>query len=196
MKGSWLFVSGAVCGTAISAILPRIAIHLHEATAHTREGIHAPTQAARAHTEEKFAFTVHAPMEEAAPLFGANKERGWSPRWDPHFIYPLPAADIEGMVFIVKHGPQTVTWVNTDFDVKNGLVRYVYVIPDAMTTVITVSLKPEGNQTNVEVKYDRTALNAEADTHVRRLAKQDRQAGPDWEAQINEYLKKRKSSAP
>lgn len=72
----------------------------------------------------------------------------------------------------------------------------MYVIPDAITTVITVSLKPEGDQTNVEVKYDRTALNAEADTYVRQLAKQDRQTGPNWETYVDGCLEKRKGSKP
>jgi len=196
MKSFWLFISGAVCGAAVSAVLPRITTHLHEAAAHTLNGVQAPTDAARAHTEEKFAFTVHAPMKEVALLFGAKKERGWSPHWDPHFIYPLPAADTEGMVFTVKHGRRSSIWINTDFDVKNGRIQYAYIIPDTMTTVITVRLKSEDSLTNAEVQYDRTALTAEAETLVRQLAEQDRRAGPHWDAQINGYLEKRKGSTP
>lgn len=194
MKSSWLFVSGAVCGAAVSAVLPRVAIHLHETASQITGGIHSPTAAIRAHTEEKFAFIAHAPMEEVAPLFGAKQERGWSPHWDPQFIYPLPAADAEGMVFAVKHGGRSSIWINTDFDVKNGRVQYVYIIPDTMTTVITIRLKSEGSLTNAEVQYDRTALTAEAETLVRRMAEQDRRAGPFWEAQMNGYLERRKGS--
>jgi hypothetical protein len=67
-------------------------------------------------------------------------------------------------------------------------VQYVYVIPDALVTVITLRLTLQGQQTHVEVEYDRTALNSEADGHVRRMAEQDRGSGPEWEKQINGYL--------
>jgi hypothetical protein len=196
MKGHWLFISGAVCGVAAVAVLPKAGMELNAAAAQTMSGVHAPAGAAPVHTEEKFAFTARASMKEVAPLFGANKERVWSPQWDPRFIHPLPAADVPGMVFTVKHGQRESIWVNTDFDVENGRMRYVYIIPNALVTVITVRLTPEGNHTTVEVQYDRTALNAEADARVRQMAQQDRKAGPDWEAQVNGYLEKLKRSAP
>ncbi len=126
-----------------------------------------------------------------APLFGANKERAWSPQWDPQFIRPLPAADMQGMVFTVRHGDLQAIWVNTEFDLKNGRIQYAYFIPDALVTVITLKLTPEGKQTKVEVEYDRTALTEEADSHVLQLAEKDRTSGADWENQINSYLAKR-----
>lgn len=192
MKSAWMFLIGGVCGAAI-ALLPRAAVHLH-AAAHAIRGSQAPVGAERAHTEEKFIFIVHAPMEQAAPLFGADKERVWAPGWDPQFIHPLPATDAEGMVFTVAHDHLKSVWVNTELNLKAGRVQYVYVIPDMLVTVITLRLKSEDNQTRVEVQYDRTALNPEADAHVQHLAKGDRNAGPEWEGQINEYLEKRQGS--
>ena len=144
----------------------------------------------RLHTKARFAFSAHSPLEKVAPLFGARKERVWSPQWDPQFISPLPAADVQGMVFTVKHGELNSTWVNTEFDLQNGRVQYVYLIPDALVTVITIRLKPERNHTMVEVEYERTALTEQADAHVRHLAERDRAAGPEWESQINTYLAK------
>jgi len=186
MKGPWLFVIGAVCG-AVVGLLPRAAMHLHNT-----HGGETMSGTGRAHTEEKFVFTARAPMERVAPLFGADKERVWSAKWEPQFIYPLPAKDAQGMVFTVAHGHLASVWVNTEFDLKNGRVQYVYVIPDALATVITLRLAPEGNETRVEVEYDRSAMNAEADTHVRHLAEQDRSAGAEWEKAVNEYLEKHK----
>jgi hypothetical protein len=127
-------------------------------------------------------------MSEVAPLFGAEKERVWAPGWDPQFIHPVPTADREGMVFTVKHDHLKAAWVNTAFDLRAGRMQYVYVIPDALVTVITIQLTPQGNQTRVDVAYDRTALSAEADAHVRHMAEGDRSSGPDWEKQINGYL--------
>jgi hypothetical protein len=192
MKGSWLFVLGAASGAALM-LLPKAAMHLHAAT-HAFRGDTASTSASRTHTEEKFVFTAHAPMEQVAPLFGADKERVWAPGWDPQFIYPLPAADAQGMVFSVAHHHLHTIWVNTELNLKDGRVQYVYVIPDALVTAITLNLAPKGNQTLVEVHYHRTALTPEADAHVREMAAQDRASGPEWEQQINQYLEKRPGS--
>jgi hypothetical protein len=59
-------------------------------------------------------------------------------------------------------------------------------------TVITLRLTPAGNETRVEVEYDRTALTPEADAHVQCMAEQDRSAGLEWEKAVNEYLEKQK----
>lgn len=183
MKGAWLFVLGALCGAAVLTA-PRIAGHLHAAL----HGGRNADSGERARTQEKFSFMAKGPMEKVAPLFGADKERRWSAGWNPHFVFPVPAADEAGMVFSVAHEHLRAAWVNTEFDLKNGRIQYVYVIPDALVTVITLRLNPEGEQTRVEVEYERTALSADADAHVRHLAVGDRRAGPEWEQQINAYL--------
>lgn len=188
MKAAWLFVLGVVCGAAV-AMAPKIAAHLHSALG--RGHGDKPAQGAtRAHTEEKFAFVARATMEHVAPLFGAEKERVWAPGWDPQFIHPQPAADEEGMVFAVKHHHMKSVWVNTQFDLKAGRIQYAYVIPEALVTLITLKLTAEGNQTRVEVAYDRTALSQETDAHVLQMAEQDRSSGPEWEKQVNGYLER------
>jgi hypothetical protein len=188
MKSVWLFVIGAVSGAAVTA-LPRAATHLHAAL-RGGPGSRRDSGLSRAHSEEKFAFTARAPIEQVAPLFGADKERVWAPGWDPHFVHPVPASDEEGMVFTLEHSHLRSVWVNTEFDPKAGRVQYVYVIPDIMVTLITLRLMPEGNQTRVEVAYDRTALSKEGDAHVRHMGEHDRGSGPDWAKQVNEYLEK------
>jgi hypothetical protein len=185
VKGALLFVLGIVCGIAAMAA-PRVVMHLHVAL-HGARG--ASTNAERAHTEEKFTFTARGPIEDVAPLFGADKERVWSAGWNPKFLHPMPAADQEGMVFTVAHDHLKAAWVNTQFDLKNGRIQYVYMIPDALVTVITLRLQPAGDQTRVEVEYGRTALSPEADARVRHLAEGDRGSGPEWEKQVNGYLK-------
>jgi len=188
MKGAWMFVIGAVCGAAVM-ILPRIATHLHGAF-HGNPGTEPGINDTRVHTEEKFAFTAKAPMEHVWPLFGADKERVWSPNWNPHFVHPIPANDEEGMVFTVAHDHLRAAWVNTQFDENHGCIQYVYMIPEALVTVITLQLTAEGAKTRVEVEYDRTALSPEADAHVKHMADGDRTSGPEWEKQVNDYLAK------
>jgi hypothetical protein len=193
MTRMWMFVLGVAGGIAIIG-LPRIVAHLQG----SRHGLHAAETmpgSARAHTVEKFGFTANGTMEQVGPLFGAEKERLWAPNWEPQFVYPLPAGDLEGMVFRVAHGHVNAIWVNTEFDLKNGRVGYAYVIPDALVTVIRLKLTPAGNQTRVEVEYERTALSAEADAPVRRMGEGDRTSGPEWEMQVNGYLEKLKRQA-
>jgi hypothetical protein len=185
VKSLAFFVIGLVCGAIVMA-LPRVIAHVRGAV-HGGHG-DSSTGKVRAHTEERFAFTANGPMEKVAPLFGADRERAWAPGWNPKFIHPTPEADEAGMVFTIAHDHFKATWVNTLFDLKAGRVQYVYVIPDAIVTVIDLTLSPQGSQTKVEVQYDRTALSPEADAHVRHMAEGDRQSGPDWEQQVNGYL--------
>ncbi len=185
MKGAWLFVLGLAFGVAAMAA-PQVVRHLHAAL----HSDHAQPGAPRAHTEETFSFTARGKMEDVALLFGADKERVWSPGWNPKFIHPIPAADQQGMVFTVAHDHLKAAWVNTEFDLKSGRIQYVYMIPDALVTVITLQLQPQGDHTQVEVHYYRTALSAEADTHVRHMAEGDRASAPEWEKQVNDYLAK------
>lgn len=188
MKGVWLFAMGLACGVAVMA-LPKAGTHLH-AVLHGGHGGHP--SGGLAHTEERFAFTANAPMEQVAPLFGADKERVWAPGWDPRFVHPLPAADEEGMVFTVGHDHLKSVWVNTEFDEKSGRIQYVYMIPGVLVTVITLQLTPDSRKTKVEVEYNRTALSTEANAHVVHMAEGDRTSGPEWEKQVNGYLERQR----
>lgn len=188
MRSGWWFAAGTLCGAAVIGT-PKVAAHLHAAM-HGVRGADSSGEEARMHTEEKFSFTANGTMSEVAPLFGAEKERVWAPGWNPQFVHPLPVTDEQGMVFTVKHEHLRASWVNTVFDPQNGRFQYVYMIPDALVTVISIQLTPQGNRTQVDVTYERTALSAEANAHVQHMAEGDRRAGPEWEQQINGYLAK------
>lgn len=187
MRGAGVFAIGFMVGI-IAIVGPRLAgVDL---VAHLHQHFAARSNAPLAHAETKFEFTANGTMDKVAPLMGADRERVWAPGWDPHFVWPRPAADGPGMVFTVTHGPYRVPWVNTEFDLAGGRVQYVYVIPDTMVTVITIRMTPEGEKTHVNVEYDRTALSAEGNDHVRKLAENDAKSGPEWEGQINGWLGK------
>lgn len=141
-----------------------------------------------AHTRRTFEFIAFAPMIRVAPLFGAARERDWSPGWNPVFIWPDSPSDQQGMVFRVAHGHKQSVWVNTQYDPERGRFQYVYVIPEVMTTIVTVELVPREVHTVVRVTYERTALSADAAGVVQEMAQHDDTAAPDWERQINEYL--------
>jgi hypothetical protein len=141
------------------------------------------------HTRTEFSFTVDAPFDQVAPLFGANEERKWAPDWNPQFIYPIPAHDQQGMVFTVPKGQFASVWVNTAFDLAAGHIQYAYVLNDAMATLIDIHLtRVSGQKTEVTVVYERTALLPEANEHVQVFANEDAVAGKEWGDAINAHF--------
>jgi hypothetical protein len=144
--------------------------------------------AALLHTREQFSLVANAPFEIAWPLFGADQERVWAPDWEPVFLWPEKARDREGMVFKIRRGDKTAIWVNTAFDPRGRRIQYVYVIPDLVATVISLTLTPDGHSTTVDVVYERTALAVTANETVKGMAARDHLAGEEWSRQINAYL--------
>jgi hypothetical protein len=141
------------------------------------------------HTQTTFTLNVHAPYDKALPLFGPEGERAWAGKhWDPQFVWPQPAHDVEGAVFTIQHGPFTAVWVNTAFDAATGHLQYVYVIPEIMATTIDLHLRADGASTHVSVTYTRTALTPEGNAHVEAMTEADRTAGVDWQYGIDAWL--------
>lgn len=110
---------------------------------------------------------------------------------------PVATHDQAGMVFRVEHGEHSSIWINTAFDLAAGHIQYVYVLNDAMTTLIDIHLTRESaDRTAVIVVYERTALLPEANEHVQHFAKGDEKSGKEWEDAINGYLAKSQTHAP
>jgi hypothetical protein len=144
-------------------------------------------------TQTAFDVTVNLPYTEAAPLFGPEGERAWAGKhWNPQFLYPQPAHDEQGAVFTIQHGPFTVTWVNTLFDVEARQFQYAYFIPNILVTTIDVRFTPANAITRVHVVYTRTALTPEGNDHVATLTASDKAAAQNWQQAIDAYLVSRK----
>ena len=167
----------------ILAAVAVLFIHLR-----TRQNSEGPV----AHVENGFEFTVRAPYDKVAPLFGAHGERVWGgEHWDPQFLYPQPAQDVEGEVFTVAHGHTHATWVNTAFDLQSGHVQYVYVVPDIQAVLIDVHLEHDDPaRTGVKVFYERTALKARFNDHIREMGRKDRESAAEWREAIENYFKR------
>ena len=150
-----------------------------------------------AHVSSSFAFTVDAPLDQAAPLFGPEGERAWAgDDWNPQFLFPAPTQDIEGAVFTVRHGDHTAVWVNTIFDLKAGRMQYVYVLGNLLVTTIDVRLnRIDAAHTKANVTYVRTALQPEENEHVVAMGKHDQAQGKIWEAAIHAYLQQQAASS-
>ncbi|MGA3210038.1 MAG: hypothetical protein ABSD20_01955 [Terriglobales bacterium] len=144
-----------------------------------------------AHVENEFEFTAQGTWQSVAPLFGALAERGWAgDRWNPIFLYPRPARDTPGEVFIINHGHLHATWVNTALDLVNGHIQYAYTIPGVQAVLIDISLQVvTATSTDVKVVYQRTALSPRFNQHVTEQGNRDRTSAKEWETAINAYLK-------
>jgi hypothetical protein len=153
-------------------------------------GIAQAQTALPAQVSNSFQFDVHAPLSKVAPLFGPEGERCWAGKhWNPAFVWPQPAKDVEGAVFTVQHGPHTVLWVNTIFDVAGGRMQYVAVIPEAMTFTVDVRLSAtDAATTHAKVTYTRTALDAALNEDVIGMGKEDSENGPYWQKEIEGAL--------
>jgi hypothetical protein len=148
------------------------------------------------HTRNQFAITAKAPYERVFPLFGAIEEKKWAEGWAPFFLYPSPPRDQQGMVFMVQAAGASSVWTNTAFDAATGHVQYVYVVGEAMVTLVDIQVtKASATETKVEVVYERTALKPEANDRVTHFAKGDAKSGPGWEKAINAYLAKTAAAA-
>jgi hypothetical protein len=139
-----------------------------------------PAPVALAHVSNSFHFLVHAPLGRAAPLFGPEGERRWAgAEWNPQFLYPQPAKDVQGAVFTVQQGDRKSVWITTLFDVDRGRMQYVSVVPGIRASIVDVRLNAvDASTTRVEVTYVRTALHGSANEEVLALGQSDRQEGP------------------
>jgi hypothetical protein len=148
-------------------------------------------------TQTSFDLVVSAPYAEAAALFGPEGERGWAGEsWDPKFIYPQPARDVEDSVFTISHGHGKAIWVTALHDIEGRHFKYVYVLDDLLVTTIDVRFTTiDGGSTSVHVVYTRTALTPEAIEHVQALTQGDARAGTEWQQAIDSFLAKAKKSA-
>ena len=176
---------------------PAVASQVATFAAAAALSVSAPSQSAASaqllRTQTSFDLTVNLPYAEAAPLFGPEGERAWGgDHWNPQFLYPQPAHDEQGAVFIIQHGPFTVTWVNTLFDLEARHFQYAYFIPDILVTTIDVRFTPESATTQVHVIYTRTALTSEGNDQVAKLTASDKAAAQNWQQAIDTYLVSRK----
>jgi len=148
-----------------------------------------------AHLSASFEFIVHAPYAVTAPLFGPNGERVWAGQeWDPKFIYPQPANDVEGAVFTVNHGTSTLVWINTVFDLDARHIQYAYFLPESMVSTVDVRFNLiDASTTQVKVVYTRTAHTPQNNELVGMMSENDRKKDKEWERAIDNYLANQKS---
>lgn len=141
-------------------------------------------------TETRFDVTVALPLGPTAFLFGPEGERAWAgPDWNPEFLHPQPAQDVDGAVFTQEYGDLSAVWVVARHDLEARHFRYVYFIAQMLVTIVDVRFEPQAEDlTRVHVVYARTALSPAGETQVRTMTEGDRRAGIEWQEAIDAYL--------
>ncbi len=146
------------------------------------------------HVSNTFAFDLQESQEQVASLFGAHRERLWAEGWDPQFIHPYPAEDRQGSVFRVQRDDGESTWITTIFEPEQGHIQHVYFIPGVMVVLIDIRLSPVPDSgSHVQVRYERTALSAEMNNHIREQGNKDAKSAEEWRTSIEGYFERRKA---
>lgn len=112
-------------------------------------------------------FTLSWPAERALGLFTPEGERAWAEGWNPEYIHPRDGRTEAGMVFVTRHGGDTV-WTMTRYDTAAGIVEYVRTTPGSRTAIVLVQCAPLApGRTRVTVQYAMTGLSEAGDRYVR-----------------------------
>jgi hypothetical protein len=142
---------------------------------------------------QSFTISLNGSVADVTPLFGPVRETEWAPDWSPHFIYPAKGAQHEGAVFTTTsgHGKDRL-WLLTTYDVSNGRVEYVVMIPTFMTNEIKIHVVPDGEEhCKATITYRRSALAPEGNDEVSKLdAHWAEEQRIHWQTAINEALVK------
>ena len=152
-------------------------------------------EAGRAVEQRAQSFTIglNGSVADVTPLFGPVREAEWAPEWSPRFIHPAQGAQEDGVVFTTTTGPgKDRLWLLTAYDIKEGKVEYVVVIPALTASEIKIRIVPDGEQhCKATITYRRSALTPEGNEEVAKLdAHWVREQQIHWERAINEALAK------
>lgn len=104
---------------------------------------------------------LERPIDDCFPLFTAKGEERWVPGWRPQYVHP-PSGEAEpGQVFITGEGDERTWWTVVDFDPVAHHARYSRVTPASRIGLVDVRCRRVSELvTEVEVRYEMTALNA------------------------------------
>ena len=128
--------------------------------------------------------------DRAFPLFGPDREREWSPDWNPAFVVPVnPGQSPDGAIFLVDHDPNPMVWVMTDYDPAQRIVRYVVVRAGRAVTQLWIQVVPVSASTcRADVTYRYTSLAPEGQHVVEHFIQTFPGWKQHWESHIGPVL--------
>ena len=142
---------------------------------------------------QSFTIGLNGSVADVTPLFGPVREAEWAPEWSPHFVHPAQGEQREGVVFTTEgsHSRDRL-WLLTTYDVANGRVECVVILPALTASEIKIRVVPDGEQRcKATITYRRSALAADGNQEVAKLdARWAKEQQLQWEKAINEALAK------
>jgi hypothetical protein len=112
---------------------------------------------------------VALPPGEAFRLFTPRGEQDWVHGWHPRFPAPAPDDTEPGTVFETSsHGEHTI-WLVTGRQ-PGKRISYARVTPGDRAGTVTVTISAAGQDSEVEVTYQLTALAGHAEEHLSEFA--------------------------
>jgi len=112
---------------------------------------------------------VALPPGEAFRLFTPRGEQDWVHGWHPRSPVPAPDDTEPGTVFETSsHGEHTI-WLVTDRQ-PGKRISYARVTPGDRAGTVTVTISAAGQDSEVEVTYQLTALSGPAEQHLSEFA--------------------------
>lgn len=137
-------------------------------------------------------FRVDAPIETVFPLFDPVNEAEWAEGWQYAGRYPVPFETRRNAVFEVPQPDATELWVVLRFDPQAARAEYLAVRPGRMVRRIAVACDPDGGGTLVGVRYELTALDADA---TAAAARYDHAFLAGWEEPVRAAAARRREAA-
>jgi hypothetical protein len=132
-------------------------------------------------------ISVDLPPGEAFRLFTPRGEQDWADGWHPDFPVPVGDDAEPGTVFRTSaHGRDTI-WLVTGRR-PGRQICYARVTPGDLAGTVTVSIRPSGDHSDVEVTYELTALTAEAGPGLSEFADRYPAYLRTWEEAIDRQL--------
>ena len=112
---------------------------------------------------------VGLPPGEAFRLFTPRGEQEWVHGWQPRFPAPAPDDTEPGTVFETRAQGQHTIWLVTGRE-PGRRISYARVTPGELAGVVTVTVTPSGDASEVEVTYQLTALTGGDSGQLREFA--------------------------
>jgi Polyketide cyclase / dehydrase and lipid transport len=113
---------------------------------------------------------VALPPAEAFRLFTPRGEQHWVPGWCPRFPAPAPDDTEPGTVFETSaHGQHTI-WLVTGRQ-PGKRICYARVTPAGHAGTVTITVSAAGQDSDVEVSYQLTALTSPGERAISDFAR-------------------------
>ena len=157
-----------------------------------------PAPPARCTSEPASISSCMNPMPKLLQLFGPEGERAWAGKhWNPEFLHPQPAADIEGAVFTIPHGAiQRRLGQHPPSTSTRAIFNTSISCPISWSLSSMSALNPPRRPQPASTSSTREQHHADGNAHVAAMSHGDQSAGKEWQQAIDDYLasveKKRK----